>query len=153
MTIHDWTRVNAGTWHDFHLAWIAELRSSLNGGCLPPDYYALAEQIIGPFGPDVLRLREVAHENWSSWAGETGGLAVKTQPPKTRVIVETDSDDYVPKRRTLVQASYSAGRTKVAYVEPTAVGKALIDMPLFYGGSLCPNPFASNLRPRLRGTA
>ena len=212
MPIHDWTRVNAGTWHDFHLAWIVELRSSLNGGRLPSDYYALAEQIIGLFGPDVLTLQEVAHENWSSGT-EEGGLAVKTQPPKTRMIVQTDNEDYAPKRRALsirhssndrivalleivsprnkgtqhavdtfvekaiatlchgyhlmiidlfppttrdanglhgeiwkvlaedtfrltpeeplVQASYSAGRSKVAYVEPTAVGKELIDMPLF----------------------
>lgn len=35
MPIHDWTRVTAGTWHDFHLAWIAELRNVLNGGLLP----------------------------------------------------------------------------------------------------------------------
>lgn len=213
MPIHDWTRVNAGTWHAFHLAWIAEIQNALNGGRLPPDYYALAEQIIGPYGPDVLTLQEIAHENWTSGAEEAGGLAVKTQPPKTRMIVETEADDYVPKRRTLVirhssndrivalielvspgnkatqhsletfvekaiealcrgyhlvvidlfppttrdvnglhgeiwkvldkdtfrlsedeplvLASYSAGRTKVAYVEPTAVGKELIEMPLF----------------------
>lgn len=31
----------------------------------------------------------------------------------------------------LVQASYSAGHKKVAYIEPAAVGKQLIDMPLF----------------------
>ena len=35
MPIHDWTRVTAGTWHDFHLVWIAELRNVLNGGLLP----------------------------------------------------------------------------------------------------------------------
>ena len=28
-------------------------------------------------------------------------------------------------------AAYSAGRPKTAYVEPTRVGQALIDMPLF----------------------
>lgn len=44
MPIHDWTRVSAGTWHDFHLAWIAEIRNALNGGILPADYYAQAEQ-------------------------------------------------------------------------------------------------------------
>ncbi len=38
MPIHDWTRVTAGTWHDFHLAWITEIRNALllrhNGPCL-----------------------------------------------------------------------------------------------------------------------
>lgn len=57
MPIHDWTRVTAGTWHDFHLAWIAEIRKELNGGRLPPSYYAQAEQIVGPLGPDVLTLQ------------------------------------------------------------------------------------------------
>jgi hypothetical protein len=31
----------------------------------------------------------------------------------------------------LVLTSYSAGQTKVAYVEPTAAGREFIDMPLF----------------------
>lgn len=212
MPIHDWTKVGAGIWHDFHLCWISELRTSLNSGRLPSDYYAMAEQIIGPLGPDVLTLQEITHQNWSSVI-EEGGLAVKTHPPKTRLIVEAVNDDYTPKRRSLtirhssndrivalielvspgnkstqravesfvekvvealyrgyhlvvvdlfpptsrdpnglhgeiwklldndsfllsseeplVLASYSAGSTKVAYVEPTAVGKELIDMPLF----------------------
>ena len=57
MPIHDWTRVGVGTWHDFHLVWIAEIRNVLNDGLLPSDYYAQAEQIIGPLGPDVLTLQ------------------------------------------------------------------------------------------------
>ena len=61
MPIHDWTRVGAGTWHDFHLAWIAEIRNVLNEGLLPQDYYAQAEQIAGPLGPDVLTLQEVPY--------------------------------------------------------------------------------------------
>ena len=35
MPIHDWTRVTAGTWHAFHLSWIAEIQLALNGGLLP----------------------------------------------------------------------------------------------------------------------
>jgi hypothetical protein len=47
MPIHDWTRVSDGTFHDFHIAWIAEIRNVLNGGLLPPGYYyAQAEQIV-----------------------------------------------------------------------------------------------------------
>ncbi|QDT15918.1 hypothetical protein [Alienimonas californiensis] len=42
-TIHDWTRVDAGIWHSFHLQWIAEINKELNGGVLPAPYYALAE--------------------------------------------------------------------------------------------------------------
>jgi len=57
MPIHDWTRVGAGIFHDFHHAWIEELKRSLNRGVLPPDYYALAEQFAAGFGPDVLTLQ------------------------------------------------------------------------------------------------
>src|SRR5436309_8007648 len=58
MPVHDWNRVTAGTFHDFHLAWIAELCRVLNGGLLPPGYYALAEQVAGEIIPDVLTLQQ-----------------------------------------------------------------------------------------------
>lgn len=45
MPAHDWTRVDDGIFHDFHLGWIAELRKTLNGGLLPAGYYALGEQV------------------------------------------------------------------------------------------------------------
>ena len=57
MPVHDWSRVNAGIFHSFHLSWTDEIMAALNAGLLPPDYYALAEQLAGEFGPDVLALR------------------------------------------------------------------------------------------------
>jgi hypothetical protein len=51
--IHDWTRVTAGIFHDFHLGWILALKQVLNGGFLPPGYYAMAEQIAGGTGPEA----------------------------------------------------------------------------------------------------
>src|SRR5260370_21420979 len=82
MPIHDWTRVSAGTWHDFHLAWIAELRNALNGGLLPPDYYAQAEQIAGPLGPDVLTLQETdASPKGSPYSPAGGGVGGASAAP------------------------------------------------------------------------
>jgi hypothetical protein len=213
MPIHDWTRVSHGTWHDFHLAWIAEIRNALNDGLLPPDYYAQAEQIAGPLGPDVLTLQEPdSPPNGKADAG-AGGVAVATARPRARLTAEAEMDDYVLKRRTIVirhnsgdrivalveivspgnksarhalnsfvekaqealyrgyhlliidlfppgprdpngihaaiwsglsdepfaplpgepltLVAYSAGPRKTAYIEPTAVGRVLIDMPLF----------------------
>ena len=80
MPIHDWTRVSAGTWHDFHVAWIAELRNVLNDGLLPADYYARAEQIAGPLGPDVLTLQETqeTESHGVSWSEKT------SSPGRTR---------------------------------------------------------------------
>jgi hypothetical protein len=217
MPIHVWTRVTAGTWHAYHLSWIAEIQLVLNNGLLPSDYYAQAEQIAGPLGPDVLTLQMPdVSENGSSQSSAhagNGGLLVATSPPKPRLVAETEMDDYMLKRRTLVirhtsgdrivalleivspgskaarnamrsfvekavealyrgyhllvvdlfppgrrdphgihaaiwseltdteyeppadepltLAAYSAGPKKQAYVETTAVGHALIDMPLF----------------------
>ena len=162
MPIDDWTRVSAGTWRNFHLAWITKLRSSLNNGGLPTDYYALAEQFVGPHGPDALTLQETQQEDWTS-SIDDGSIAVKTSPPQTRLVVETDHEDYVPKRSTISIRHFSDDRTvalielvspdnkasqqsvqtfvekaietlcraKVAYLEPTAVAKPLIDMQLF----------------------
>ena len=54
MPIHDWSLVFDGAFHAFHHAWIAELQKALNSGVLPPEYYALAEQVAGPTVPGVL---------------------------------------------------------------------------------------------------
>jgi hypothetical protein len=48
MPIHDWTRVDAGLFHDFHQDWTIELRRSLNAGLLPPGYFALTDQQVEP---------------------------------------------------------------------------------------------------------
>ena len=57
MPIHDWTRVEPGIFHDFHSAWVMELRNALNGGVLPAGYYALTEQHAGKYITDVLTLQ------------------------------------------------------------------------------------------------
>jgi hypothetical protein len=216
MPIHDWTRVTAGTWHAFHLSWIAEIQLALNRGLLPTDYYAQAEQLAGPLGPDVLTLQYAdvpGNGTDSSSLSSNGGVAVATAPPRMRITAEAEMENYTLKRRTIVirhvsgdriialleivspgnkssrhalrsfvdkavealyrgyhllivdlfppgprdpngihgaiwaelsdddftlppdepltLAAYSAGSSKRAYVEPTAVGRELIDMPLF----------------------
>jgi hypothetical protein len=85
MPVHDWTRVDAGIFHDFHLSWIAEMRKTLNGGLLPEGYYALAEQHAGRTIPDILTL----HASPLSQAPlpplpESGGTAVAEAPPRVR---------------------------------------------------------------------
>jgi hypothetical protein len=57
MPIHDWTRVDAGIFHDFHQTWVAEIKRELNDGRLPADYYALVEQVTGGHWPDILTLQ------------------------------------------------------------------------------------------------
>jgi hypothetical protein len=54
--VHDWTLVQPGIFHDFYVAWLAEVRSTLNEGLLPAGFYALAEQHAGNTIADVLTL-------------------------------------------------------------------------------------------------
>jgi hypothetical protein len=59
MPVHDWTRVSAGIFHHFHHDWIAENARALNRVFRGTDYYALAEQVAGGWGPDVLTLQRL----------------------------------------------------------------------------------------------
>jgi hypothetical protein len=42
MPVHDWTRVEAGIFHDFHTVWAVAIRNALNDGLLPKGYYVMA---------------------------------------------------------------------------------------------------------------
>lgn len=80
MPVHDWTRIDAGIFHDFHSAWIIHLRDALNGGILPAGYYALAEQHAGRPITDVLTLEsDVPRPND---AGGSTAVAVAEAPPR-----------------------------------------------------------------------
>ena len=88
MPIHDWTRVDHGTFHDFHQGWCPAIRTALNTGLLPPDYSAMVEQHADGGIPDVLTL-EVATPPGNgangSHAGPPAGLvSVAVAPPKAR---------------------------------------------------------------------
>lgn len=92
MPIHDWSRVDAGVFHDFHQAWTIEIRNALNSGGLPPGYFAMAEQIVrGPI-PDVVTLQRVPKP--TEPAGVAGGLAVADSPPKARFVTSAEGDSY-----------------------------------------------------------
>jgi hypothetical protein len=92
MAIHDWTRVDAGLFHDFHQDLTIELRRALNAGRLPPGYVALTDQqTAGPI-QDVLTLNR---RPTGPRKGEpVGGLAVATVPPRARFVVEGEGNAY-----------------------------------------------------------
>jgi hypothetical protein len=89
MPVHDWTRVDAGVFHDFHVGWIPAIRTILNDGLLPEGYYAMAEQHAGKTIADVLTLHASEAPRGPLTlplppAPDTGGLAVAEAPPRTR---------------------------------------------------------------------
>jgi len=92
MPIHDWTRVDAGLFHNFHQHWTVSLCDALNTGGLPPDFFALVEQRLqGPI-PDVLTLQLKPTGD----AGDNGisGRAVATAPPRARLVKRTEAALY-----------------------------------------------------------
>ena len=120
MPVHDWTRVSAGTFHDFHCAWIAELRKALNRGLLPADYYALSEQVAGQIGPDVLTLRAPA----SAPNGERplGATAVLDAPPKVSIVARADETGAYAMRSKSLVIRHSSGDQIIALIEIVSPG-------------------------------
>jgi hypothetical protein len=228
MPIHDWTRVSAGIFHHFHSRWVPEISDVLNDGRLPTGYYALAEQVTGPIGPDVLTLQTSDNSNGTPVAGSVGVLE---KPPRVRLVQQCEADLYLKKANRVVirhssddriiaiieilspgnkssqhaieefldkvwsaidqgihlllvdlfpptkrdpqglhaliwgdeaptppsdmpltLAAYHATPMRSAYVEPTAVGQTLIDMPLFLDrGHYIPVPLEATYDAAWRG--
>jgi hypothetical protein len=122
MPIHDWTRVYAGIFHDFHHAWIEETKRTLNRGLLPRGYYALAEQITGGFGPDVLTLQRPVDGSLSIDPAEpAGGIALAAARPKTRYHAKTEVDLYAHKAKSVV-IRHRSGHRVIAMVEIVSPG-------------------------------
>jgi hypothetical protein len=121
MPVNDWTRVEAGIFHNFHLLWIGELTKALNSGLLPPEYYALGEQIAGGLGPDVLTLQAPRTGANGLPSDTQGTVAVAEAPPKVRLTVRTEIDAYTLKQRTLVIRHVSNHRI-VALIEILSPG-------------------------------
>jgi hypothetical protein len=128
MPIHDWARVKAGIFHHFHHGWIDEIARTLNRGLLPPDYYALAEQYAGGFGPDVLTLQTANAGGDDGDAPGTGrrspggeGGVVLLAPPKARITAETEMEFY-RRKQSAVTVRHISGDRVVAVVEVVSPG-------------------------------
>jgi hypothetical protein len=95
MPVHDWSGVNAGLFHHFHLNWISALCTHLNTGDLPPGYYALAEQVASGPIPDIITLK--VKPKPAQPLETTGGIALTVSPPRTRYVVRAEADPYLTK--------------------------------------------------------
>jgi hypothetical protein len=117
MPIHDWTRVDAGTFHSFHQQWIASLCAALNTGGLPPGYFAMAEQIIGGPVPDVVALQTSTQRKTPQ--GSNRAVPVATRP-RARIIQEAEVDRYASRADHIV-VKHSRGQV-VALIEIVSPG-------------------------------
>jgi hypothetical protein len=114
--------VQAGIFHDFHHAWIEELKRALNTGLLPGDYYALAEQHASGLGPDVLTLEAVGDEHDgppTQSRGNGGNLLLA--PPKVALTAESELDFYRRKQSEVV-VRHASGDRIVAVIEIISPG-------------------------------
>ena len=83
MPIHDWTRVDAGLYHNFHQDWTIEIYRALNRGVLPAGYVALTDPKIEGYEPDVVAIRG---------DDSPGGVAVADDPPRARLLGRAESE-------------------------------------------------------------
>jgi hypothetical protein len=120
MPVHDWTRVAAGIFQDFHHGWIEDLKRALNRGLLPANHYALAEQIAGGLGPDVLTLQGPANGPGKQDA-PGGGIALAASPPSVWFRARTEIDQYAAKAKVLAIRHASDHRV-VAVLEVVSPG-------------------------------
>jgi hypothetical protein len=116
MPVHDWTLVEAGIYHAFHVLWIPEICKTLNEGLLPDGYYALPEQHAGYAIPDVLTL----HASPPSFeppplSPTSGGTAVAEVPPRVRR-TQVVTESLRGRRRTLA-IRHVSGHRLVAMIE------------------------------------
>ena len=120
MPAHDWTRVDAGIFHHFHQGWIQEIGRALNRGLLPPDHYALAEQIVGGVGPDVLTL-QIPTDGAPPAAEPRGGIILATTPPKVQFRLRAELDQYAAKANAVV-IRHTSNHRIIAIVEIVSLG-------------------------------
>jgi hypothetical protein len=121
MPVHDWRRVEAGILHDFHMAWAAELRRSLNEGLLPQGYYVLVEQHAGRSIADVLTLHANPEPLEPDWLPpDTGGIALANAPPRVQRR-QTVEQTLLARRRSLA-IRHVSGHRLIALIEIISPG-------------------------------
>lgn len=136
MPIHDWTRVDAGIFHAFHLEWISALTHMLNDALLPDEYYALQEQSATRLGPDVLTLRraddeaQTADNNAADKQDAEDDVSAEPAParaatalcaPRLRPTAQTDLA-YYRKKQNAVVVRHTSGDDVVAVIEIASRG-------------------------------
>jgi hypothetical protein len=118
MAIHDWSRVPAGLFHDFHQSWSIRIKDALNAGRLPKGFSALVEQRAGSREADVLTLERHGRTSPPE-ASETGSVLLRERP--TTTIIRRTSDSIYAGRANRIVIRHHLGRV-VAVIEILSPG-------------------------------
>lgn len=125
MPMHDWTTAPDGIFHAFHHAWISEIGRALNAKVLPPNLYAMPEQVAGGFGPDVIALQVEGDDDPPNDGG--GGAAVVTPPrvlqprPVSKITAQTEAEFY-RRKKSAIAIRHVSGDRVVAMIEIVSPG-------------------------------
>jgi hypothetical protein len=82
LPIHDWTRVDAGLFHDFHQGWTVALSNALNAGGLPPDYFSLIAEVAPP------QTRQIPRKEAEIYAARANRLTIRHRHGDVVAIIE-----------------------------------------------------------------
>ena len=115
MPVHDWTRVEAGTFHHFHNAWIIHLAEAMNAGLLPAGYYAMGEQVASKWLPDILTLKG-AFPNGKDQPSE-GGIATIEAAPRVQQRLRPNPKPGFQRKPRSVVIRHTSGHQVVAFIE------------------------------------
>lgn len=122
MPMHDWTKVDAGIFHDFHQTWSGRIKERLNAGLLPSEYYALIEQttLRGDSErsvPDVLALEATGSPDGSSNGMQS---ALLSRPQTARKI--SSALDLYRRKKNVVSIRHVSDDRVVAMIEIVSPG-------------------------------
>ena len=118
MSLHDWTQVPSGLFHDFHQSWSIRIKDALNAGHLPPGVAALVEQRSGPREADVLAIE--ARRNRSQPDSQSGGGLATLTRPLTRLVRRSQKAIY-SERANRILVKHHLGRI-IAVIEIMSPG-------------------------------
>jgi len=112
--MHDWTRISAGDYHNFHQDWTIELKRTLNRGVLPEGYEAAAESKVFGSEPDVVTVQAPN--------SPPGGVAVADAPPRSVVTARAEPDALSYARRANRIVIRQVGGAVIAVIEVVSPG-------------------------------
>jgi hypothetical protein len=120
MPVHDWSKVKAGAFHDFHVEWMRAIKHALNHGILPQGYYSMVEQYTAGFEADVLTL-ESTNDDYEPAPRKGSRTTTVLAKPRRQATAETEMEFYRRKKK-VVAVRHSSDDAIVAIIEIVSPG-------------------------------